>query len=55
MPISQSHELDGRYKELGLSVQFEVIHGAVHGGPQFYDETRLPMIKKFLKTYVLSK
>ncbi len=55
MPISQSHELDGRYKELGLSVQFEVVHGAVHGGPEFYDEIRLPMIKKFLKTYVLLK
>ncbi len=55
MPISQSHELDGRYKELGLSVQFEVVHGAVHGGPEFYDEIRLPMIKKFLKTYMLLK
>ena len=53
MPISQSHELDGRYKELGLSVQLEVVHGAVHGGPEFYDEIRLPIIKKFLKTHLL--
>jgi len=55
MPISQSHELDGLYKELGLSVRFEVAHGAVHGGPQFYDEIRLPIIKEFLKTYLLLK
>ncbi len=55
MPISQSHELDGRYKELGLSVQFEVVHGAVHGGPEFYDEVRLPIIRKFLKTHLLLK
>ncbi len=55
MPISQSHELNGRYRELGLSVQFEVVHGAVHGGPEFYDEIRLPLIKKFLKAHLLLK
>ena len=55
MPINQSHELDGRYQELGLSTQLEVVHGAAHGGPEFYDERRLKILKEFLKTEVLSK
>jgi len=55
MPINQSHELHGRYKELGLSVQFEVVHGGAHGGSDFYDEIRWQIIKEFLKTHVLSK
>ena len=55
MPINQSHELDGRYQELGLSTQLEVVHGAAHGGPEFYDERRFKILKEFLKTEVLSK
>ncbi len=54
MPISQSHELHGRYKALGLSVQFEVVHEGVHGGSDFYDEVRWQIIEEFLKTHVLS-
>ncbi len=54
MPINQSHELHGRYKELGLSVQFEVVHGGAHGGSDFYDEIRWQIIREFLKTHVLS-
>ena len=53
MPINQSHELHGRYEALGLPVQFEVVHGAAHGGSEFYDEIRLQIIREFLKTHVL--
>ena len=49
VPINQSHELHGRYEELGLPVQFEVIHGGAHGGPQFYDDQRLKLVRTFLE------
>jgi len=29
-------------------VQLEIIHGAAHGGPMFYDEERLTLVRKFL-------
>ena len=31
MPINQSHEIQGKYEELGLKVTFEVVHGSAHG------------------------
>ena len=49
MPINQSHELHGKYKAAGLRVQFEVIHGAAHGGGTFYDDDRNGKVLKFLK------
>ncbi len=49
MPISQSHELHGKFKELGLTVHFEVIHGGAHGGPRFYDQNRTQQIDTFLR------
>jgi len=52
MPISQSHELHGLYQKLGLPTGLEVLHGAVHGGPEFYDEIRLPIVKEFLKSHI---
>lgn len=48
VPINQSHELHGKYKELNLPVQFHVIHGGAHGGKEFYDALRLDLIVKFL-------
>lgn len=48
MPINQSHELHGQYKELGLKVEFEVVHGAAHGGKAFYDARRTELVKRFL-------
>ena len=55
MPINQSHELHGLYQKLGLATGFEVIHGAVHGGPAFYDEIRLEILREFLKSHLLVK
>lgn len=51
MPINQSHEIQGKYEELGLPVHFEVVHGAVHGGEAFYDETRTAKVRAFLDAY----
>jgi acetyl esterase/lipase len=49
MPINQSHELYGAYKMVNAPVQFEVVHGAAHGGAVFYDTDRLAVVKKFLR------
>jgi len=49
MPINQSHELEGAYKRAGVRVQFEVVHGAAHGGKAFYDAERLGVVRAFLK------
>ncbi len=49
MPINQSHELAGAYKQAGVFVHFEVVHGAAHGGAMFFDEERLAVVRKFLK------
>jgi len=48
MPINQSHELHGAYQRVKASVQFEVVHGAGHGGATFYDEERLATVREFL-------
>jgi acetyl esterase/lipase len=48
MPPEQSQELAAAYRQAGLSVTLEIIPGAVHGGPQFYDERRFGLIKEFL-------
>jgi acetyl esterase/lipase len=48
MPINQSHELEGAYQRVKRPCQFEVIHHGAHGGPQFFDATRLELVEKFL-------
>ena len=48
MPINQSHELQGAYEALGLDVHFEVVHGAKHGGKQFFDAERTALVEAFL-------
>jgi len=52
MPINQSHELHAKYKEVGLPVEFEVVHGAAHGGKLFYDEQRTRAVNAFLKHHL---
>lgn len=49
VPINQSHELEGRYHDAGLPVQFEVIHGAAHGGDEFFDAKHIDLITSFLE------
>jgi acetyl esterase/lipase len=48
MPISQSHELVGAYKKVGLPVKFDVVYGGKHGGSEFYSNERLLRLGKEL-------
>jgi acetyl esterase/lipase len=48
MPFEQSQELKKAYEAAGRPVQLEVIHGGKHGGPEFYDATRIELMSKFL-------
>jgi dipeptidyl aminopeptidase/acylaminoacyl peptidase len=52
MPINQAHELHGVYKEHGLPVHFEVIHGAAHGSEEFFDQKRNALVTAFLKEHL---
>jgi acetyl esterase/lipase len=52
MPINQSHELHGAYRSRGLDVQFEVVHGAAHGGEPFFDAERLSLVGAFLQRHL---
>ena len=47
VPINQSHELHGKYEELGLDVTFNVVHGGEHGGKQFFDDSRRKLLLGF--------
>jgi acetyl esterase/lipase len=48
MPVNQSLELLGAYRRENLSVQFEIVHGAGHGGAAFYQAARLEIVRAFL-------
>ncbi len=52
MPINQAHELHGIYEAHGLPVQFEVVHGAKHGTPEFFDAKRTALVAAFLKEHL---
>jgi acetyl esterase/lipase len=48
MPINQAHELEGAADAAGLTVAFEVVHGAGHGGDAFFDTERTALVAAFL-------
>jgi acetyl esterase/lipase len=48
MPVNQSLNMLGAYKKAGLDVTFDPVHGAVHGGPDFFDEEHLGNALDFL-------
>ena len=52
MPINQAHELHGVYKEHGLPVHFEVVHGAGHGGDDFFDAERSALVAGFFREHL---
>ena len=52
MPINQSHELHGRYEQLGLPVQFKVLHGAAHGGAAFYTDDMKKLVSRFISGHL---
>ena len=49
VPINQSHELHGAYQRIGLPVTFFVVHGAAHGGPEFFEPEPLREAISFLR------
>jgi acetyl esterase/lipase len=49
MPINQSHELEGAYEKAGVRLQFKVLHGAGHGGKEFYATEQMAMMMEFLR------
>lgn len=49
MPVNQSLELLGAYRKLGLDVDFDVMHGAAHGGDVFFEGEALDRAVKFLQ------
>ena len=52
MPINQSHELEGAYAKRGLEVHFRVVHGAAHGGDDFYSPENVRLVLAFLQRTV---
>ena len=52
MPINQSHELQGAYEKQGLEVEFDVLHGAAHGGDVFFSGEALDRAVKFLNRHL---
>jgi acetyl esterase/lipase len=49
MPINQAHELQGAYEKGRLDVQFDVVHGAAHGGDAFFLPEHVDRLLAFLK------
>lgn len=49
VPINQAHELYGALKKAGVMVQFEVVHGAGHGSPDYYQPEFTQKIIAFLE------
>jgi acetyl esterase/lipase len=52
MPINQSHELEGAYETHGAVAHFAVVHGAAHGGDEFFDAERLKLVAEFLDQHL---
>ena len=52
VPINQSIQLYGKYRELKLPAQLEYVHGAGHGGKQFSDPSLIQKVDQFLKKHL---
>jgi acetyl esterase/lipase len=48
MPINQSHELQGQYERTGLKAELIVVHGAAHGGDEFFTPQNNDRVATFL-------
>jgi acetyl esterase/lipase len=55
VPINQSHELHGEYKEHKRPVHFEVVYGGAHGGDSFFDSRRNRLVRDFFTKHVRRK
>ena len=49
VPVNQSIELYGKYKQAGLKVEMEFIYGAAHGGKEYTNPILIEQVLKFLK------
>jgi acetyl esterase/lipase len=52
MPINQSHELEGAYERQHLPVELIVVHGARHGGEEFFVGDNLERVDAFLDEHL---
>ena len=52
MPINQSHELQGQYERTGLKAELIVVHGAAHGGDEFYTPQNNDRVAAFLDAHL---
>ncbi|MEP7322387.1 MAG: alpha/beta hydrolase [Saprospiraceae bacterium] len=52
VPVNQSIELYGKYRELNLPVQIEFAYGAGHGGKQYNDPLLIDKVDRFLKNII---
>lgn len=49
MPVQQSAEFSSAYEAAGLAVKLHVLPGSKHVGAEFYDATRMALVRDFLK------
>ena len=52
MPFQQSEEFERAGKVAGVSVTLHPVAGGRHGGGEFYDETRMRMVRDFLQKHL---
>ena len=55
MPINQAHEIIGAYKQNGLPVTLEVVHGGAHGGKLFFTSEQFNQVVDFLMVTLKSE
>lgn len=55
MPVNQALQLWGVYKDKGLDVTFDPVHGAPHGGPLFFTPEHQQAVAAFLRRTLLAK
>jgi len=48
MPFQQSQELEAVYKSKEIPVELDVVRGGKHGGPEFYEPSRLDQLAEKL-------
>lgn len=55
MPINQSHELEAAYEAAGAAVDLIVVHGAGHGGDEFFSAANVERVAAFLDAELKAK
>ena len=51
-PISQAHEVVGRYQKANRPCKLTVLYGSKHGGAEFYDAERSQIVHEFVKEHL---